>query len=103
MAGKSRRVGCGGSGLNAVVGDEVGGVAVGGGDAWGGNLLAGVDRPSDGEVEVEELLEEVFLRAEATGIEDGGVERGVGVLEGVCAVEFEYAVEDAKAPLDGRK
>jgi hypothetical protein len=43
----------------------------------------------DGEVELEELGEEVVVRAEAVGVEDGGVEGGVGVLEGGLAGELE--------------
>ena len=65
--------------------------------------MALIDLPRDGEVEVEELLEEVFAGAEAVGVEDSGVEGGVGVLERVAAGEFERAVEGAKAALHLRQ
>ena len=48
-------------------------------------------------VEVEELLEEVFVVGEAVGGEGGGVEGGVGVFEGVSAGQFEGAVEGEEA------
>lgn len=89
------------SGLDAIVRDEVGGVAVGLGDSGGGDGFTLVDCLRDREVEVEKLLEKVFLCGEAVRVEDGGVEGGVGIFEGVCAREFECPVEGAKAALDG--
>jgi hypothetical protein len=43
------------------------------------------------------LLEEVFLGREIVGGEDGGVERGVGILEGILAGEFERAINGPQA------
>jgi hypothetical protein len=43
-------------------------------DAGGGDRFAAIDAGRDFEVEVQELLEEVFLGGEAVGGEDGGVE-----------------------------
>jgi hypothetical protein len=51
-------------------------------------------------VEGEKLGEEVGFGGEAVGVEDGGVEGGVGVLERVFAGEFEGTVERAEAALD---
>ncbi|MBN1346048.1 MAG: hypothetical protein JXQ73_25395 [Phycisphaerae bacterium] len=48
-------------------------MAVGWGDSGGGDGLVVVDGGCDGEVEVEELLEQVLAGREAVGIEDGGV------------------------------
>lgn len=53
-------------------------------DAGGGDGVVVVDVRGDFEVEVEELLEEVFFRSEAVGGEDGGVEGGVRVFERVA-------------------
>jgi hypothetical protein len=76
---------------DAVVRDERGGVAVGERDAGGGDGVAGFFAAGDAEVEVEELGEEVGFGQEVVGGEDGGVEGGVGVFEGVLAGEFEGA------------
>jgi len=48
-------------------------------------------------VEGEELGEQIFLRVEPSGGEDGGVERGVGVLQRIRAGQFEGAIERAQA------
>ena len=86
---------------DAVVGDQGVGVrAVGGGDAGGGDGGGCFFGGGDGVVEVQELLEEVFVVGEAVGGEAGGVEGGVGVFEGVSAVQFEGAVEGAEAAGD---
>jgi len=81
------------SGLDAVVGDEVSRVAVGGGDAGGGDGLAAGDGGGDGEIEFEELGEAIFFGGDVVGVEHGGVEGGVGVFEGVPAVEFEATID----------
>lgn len=77
------------SGLDAVVGDQVRWIGVGERDAGGGDLVACVDSGRDFEVEGEELGEKVHLGAEAVGVEDGGIECGVGVFQRVFAGEFE--------------
>jgi len=89
-----------GSRLDAIGGDEGLGVAVGRGDAGGGDGLISFDEGGDGEVEVEELFQEVGGGVEAVGGEDGGVEGGVGVVQGVLAGEFEGAVEGAETAID---
>ena len=77
--------------LDAVGGEEGLGVGEVGRDAGGGDGFALVDAGSDGEVQVEELLEEVLLGGEAVGGQHGGVEFGVGVFERIVAGEFECA------------
>ena len=49
-------------------------------------------------VQGEELGEQILLGAEAVGGEDGGVERGVGVLQRIRAGQFEGAIERALSP-----
>jgi len=65
-------------------------------------LLAAVDAGGDGEIQVEELFEEVGggpvacasgSDGEAVGVKGSGVEGGAGLLERVSAGEFEGAVE----------
>lgn len=73
---------------------------VGRGDARRRDLLAARFAGGDFVVEVEQLLEEVLRGGEAVGLERGGVERGVGVLEGMLAGEFERAVHGAEPALD---
>lgn len=51
-------------------------------------------------VEVEELGQEVGLGGEAVGGQDGGVERGVGVLEGIRAGQLQRAIDRAQAADD---
>jgi hypothetical protein len=48
-------------------------------------------------VQGEELGEQIFLWVEAVGREDGGVERGVCVIERICAGLFERAIERTQA------
>jgi len=73
-----------GSGLDAVVGDQRGAVAgVACGDAGGGDGVAALLAVGDFEVEVEELLQEVFAGGEAVGLEHGLIERGVEARWGV--------------------
>ncbi len=66
---------------DAVAGDKCCRVAIGRRDAGGGDGLAGFFAAGDFEVQGEELGEEVLFRVEGVGVEDGGVEGGVGVLE----------------------
>jgi len=91
--------GRGNSGADAVGRDEGGGIGVGGGDAGRGDGEVLGFAGGHGEVEFEELGEEVFLGVEAVGGEDGGVEGGVGVFEWGFAGEFEGAVEGAEAAI----
>ena len=49
-----------------------------------------------------QLGEQILLGVEAVGGEDGGFERGVGVRQRICAVQFEGAVERAQAALQFR-
>jgi hypothetical protein len=85
---------------DAVVGDKRAGVAVGGGDAGGGDGFAAVEPARDVEVEVEELGEQVGAGVEAVGVECGGVERALGVLERILAGQLQRAVEGAEAAGD---
>jgi hypothetical protein len=43
------------------------------------------------------------IRGEAAGDEDGGVERGVGVLQQIRAGQFQHTIERAQAALDFRQ
>ncbi len=67
-------------GADAVVGDEGLGIGEVGRDAGAVTLFAAVGARGDVEVEGEELFENVIARSEAVGGEDGGIERGVGLL-----------------------
>ena len=72
-------------------------------DAGGGDGFAPFDAGGDFLVEGEELGEEVGLRREGEGGEDGGIEGGVGVFERVCAGEFEGAVDGAQTAFHFRQ
>jgi len=89
--------------LDAVGGDEGLGIWEVGRDAGGGDGFALFDAGGHGEVEFEELREEVLLGGEAVGGEDGGIECGVGVFERVVAGEFERAIHGPQAAFDFRK
>ena len=54
-------------------------------------------------VEGEELGEQILFGTEAVGGEDGGVERGVGVLQRIRAGQFEGAIERAQSALQFRQ
>ena len=54
-------------------------------------------------VECQELGEQILFRVEAVGGEDGGVKRGVGVFERICAGQFEGPIERAQAALHFRQ
>ena len=83
--------------MDAVVGDEGGGVTVDGGNAGRGDGFLLFDVGGDLEVEGEELGEEIGFRIKAICVEDSGIERGVGVFERVSTGELEGAVEGAEA------
>jgi hypothetical protein len=87
-------------GADAVVGDEGFGVRKVGRDAGSGDWFAAIDARGDFEVEVEELLQQVFLGGEAVGCEYGVVECGVRVLERILAGKFECAIHSAEAAFD---
>jgi hypothetical protein len=53
------------------------------GKARGGDGFAALDLAGDFQVQGEELGEQIFVGAEAIGSENGGVQGGVGVFEGV--------------------
>ena len=64
------------------------------GHAGGGDGFAAFD--SGGDLLVQEELGEQILRgAEAAGVEDGGVQRGMGVVKRIRAGQFERAIEGA--------
>lgn len=62
--------------------------------------MAGFLRGGDGEVQLQQLGEQVLLGGEAVGGENGGVEGGVGVLEGVLAGQFQRPVDGPEAAAD---
>ena len=72
-------------------------------DAGGGDWFVAGDAVGDGVVEVEELGQEVGLGGEAVGGEDGGVERGVGVFQGIRAGQLQRAIDRAQAAGDLRQ
>jgi hypothetical protein len=84
---------------DAVVGDKGLRIRKVGRDAGGGDGFVAIDARGDVEVEVKELLEEVFLDGEAIGNENGGVEGGVGIFDGILAGEFERAIDGAEAAM----
>ncbi len=86
--------------MDGIFRDQRGGVAIVGRDAGGGDGLAFFEAGGDGEVQIQQLLEEVGLGVEAVSDEDGGGEGGVGVFEGVLAGEFEGAVEGTETAFD---
>ena len=55
--------------------------------------MAGVELCGNGEVDLQELGQEVGVGVEEVGGQGGGVEGGVGGLEFVAAGQFEGAVE----------
>ncbi|MGO8927576.1 MAG: hypothetical protein ACLQU3_11880 [Limisphaerales bacterium] len=69
------------------------------GHAGGGDGFPTLDPAGDFQVQGEELGEQILLGAEAVGGENGGVQGGVGVFEGIGAGEFQRAVEGAEAGL----
>src|ERR1039458_8108209 len=82
---------------DAVLGDESLELSEARRDTWRGDRFAFRNSLGDFEVQGEELGEQILLGAEAVGGEDGGVQGGVGVFEGVGAGEFEGAVEGTQA------
>ena len=54
--------------------------------------MAALFAGGDGQVQFEELGEQVLLRVEAAGRQDGGVEGGVGVLQRVPARQLQRPV-----------
>ena len=61
-------------------------------DAGGSDWFVAGDAIGDGVVEVEDLGQEVGLGREAVGGKDGGVERGVGVFQGIRAGQLQCAM-----------
>jgi hypothetical protein len=86
---------------DAIVADQGLGVWGRGGDAGRGDGFDLFEPLSDGQVQFEKLGQQVLFGGEAIGGEDGGIQGGVGVLERVCAGQFEGAVEEAQAAFDG--
>ena len=71
-------------------------VQVVGRDAGRGGGLVVVELVGDGDVEVEQLGQEVGVGVEVVGGEGGGVDGGVGGLQFVAAGQFEGAVEGSQ-------
>lgn len=94
----------GGNSRTDVVGCDQGfWFCVGRRDSGGGDWFAVLDAIRDGVVEVEELGQEVGLGGEAVGGEDGGVERGVSVFQGIRAGQLQRAIHRAQAAGDLRE
>lgn len=64
-----------------------------------GHRFGSVDAARDRKVQGKKLGEDVILGGEAVGVEGGGGEVGVGVLERVLAGEFQRSIESAEAAL----
>jgi hypothetical protein len=82
--------------LDAVVRDERPRVAVGRRHTGGRHRLAAVDAGGDFQIQGQQLRQQVRAGVEAVGVEDSGVESGMGVLERVLAGQFQSAVEGAE-------
>src|ERR1035438_10254894 len=82
---------------DAVLGDESLDLSEARRDARRSDRFAFLNSLGDFQIQGEELGEQILLGAEAVGGEDGGVQGGVGVFEGIGAGEFHRAVEGAEA------
>lgn len=88
---------------DAVGGDERFWLGISRWDAGRGDRLSVFDAVGDGVVEVEELGQEVGPGGEAVGGEDGGVERGVSVFQGIRAGQLQRAIYRVQAAGDLRE
>jgi hypothetical protein len=84
------------SGSNAIIRHELLRVGIGRGNARRGDGLILLFHRGHGQVQFEQLREQVFLGVEAVGGEDGGVEGGVGVFQRMRAGEFERSIDGAE-------
>jgi hypothetical protein len=67
--------------------------------AGSGDALTLLDGRGDLRVQREELGKQILLGAEAIGVEDSGVQRGVGVPQRIRAGQIEGAIEGTQAAL----
>ena len=55
--------------------------------------VAGLDPGGHVEIQLQELRQEILPGRKAVSVQHGGVQRGMGVLQRVCAGQFERAIE----------
>src|SRR5436190_11791975 len=72
-------------GADAIVGDEAGWIGVAGRASRGDDRLARVDLGGNGQIELQELSQQVLPSGEAVRFKHSRVESSVNVLEGMFA------------------
>ena len=85
-------------GADTIPGHKTGRLGIAGGNAGGGHRFASLFSAGHFQVEREQLGQQVFLRRETVGGQNGGIEGRMSVLQRILARQFEGSVNRSQPP-----